>query len=256
MLTNLIKAEIYKLKRNNTFWVLIGTITGLSALLHFLIVIDWWKLNGTSFDSAGLSELNALSTFTLPLFFNLIVSTFAGFFISTEFSHNSVIKNQLISGNKRSHIFMAKFFVFTFGSFIITILIPLLTAIILVILLGHGDVLTYSNLIYLGRAFSLFTFHFMCFTAIVLLIAIVTEDSGKTIIFTLLLSIVMFIIEKFLTYPLIKNLYENTIFYQFSDVFKFHMTDGEIIKSIFIAGISLIIIMLCGVFLFSRKEFK
>nr|WP_255639721.1 ABC transporter permease [Aquibacillus saliphilus] len=255
-MSNLIRAELYKLQRNKTFWVLIGTITGLSALLHFLILIEWWQLSGTSFDSAGLSELNALSTFTLPLFFNLIVSTLAGFYISNEFSHHNVIKNQMISGNKRSHIFLAKFIVFTLGSLIVTILIPLVIAIILVMLFGHGDVLNFTNLLYLGRAFSLFTAQFLCFTAIVLLIAIVTEDSGKTIIFTLLLSIVMFVIEKFLTYPFIKMLYENTIFHQFSEVFKFQMTNGEIIKSILIASVSLIIIMLCGVLLFNRKEIK
>lgn len=256
ILFNLIKAELYKIQRNKTFWVLVGTITGLSALLHFLIIIDWWQLTGTSFDNAGLSEFNALSTFTLPLFFNLIVSTLAGFYISIEFSHHNVIKNQIISGNKRSHIFMAKFFVFTLGAFVVTILIPLVTALILVMLFGHGELLTLSNLIYLGRAFSLFTLQFLSFTAIVLVIAFVTEDSGKTILFTLLLSIVMFIIEKFVTYPFINMLYENTIFHQFSKVFTFHMTNGELIKSILIALVSIIMIMLGGVFLFNRKEIK
>lgn len=78
-MTNLIRAEMYKLQRNKTFWVILLTVTGLSALLHYLVLIGWWQMQGTSFDAAGLSELNALSTFTVPLFFNLIVSTLAGF---------------------------------------------------------------------------------------------------------------------------------------------------------------------------------
>lgn len=255
-MTNLMKAELYKLQRNTTFWVLITTITGLSAMLHFLIIIDWWQLSGTEFDKSGLSELNALSVFILPLLFNLIVSPLAGFYISTEFSQGSVIKNQIISGNKRTQIYMAKYVTFSLGSFIVTILIPLIIAITMVILCGYGDILNFSNLMYLGRAFSLFTLQFLCFTAIVLMISIATEDSGKTILFTLLLSIVMFIIEKFGTFPFIKILYEYTFFYQFREVFKATMTNGEILNAILVGVVSLIIIILWGNFIFKRKEIK
>jgi len=253
---NLMKAEAYKLSRNKSFWVLIVSITGFSALLHLLIMMDWWLISGTVLDEVGLSEMNALNSFTIPLVFNLLVSTLAGFYISTEFTQSGVIKNQMMSGNKRTYIFMAKYLVFTFGSLIITLLIPLITAIIVVILFGQGEILTLTNLMYLGRAFSLFALQFLSFTAIVLLIAIVTEDSGKTILFTLLLSIVMFAIEKLITAPFINMLYENTIFYQFSDVFKVTMTDGEIMKSILIGVVSLLVILLCGMFIINRKEIK
>ncbi|WP_017754736.1 ABC-2 transporter permease [Calidifontibacillus oryziterrae] len=255
-MSNLIRAELYKLQRNKTFWVLFGTVAGLSGLLHFLVIIDWWQLTGTEFDQAGLSELNALSPFTIPLFFNLIVSSLAGFYISTEFSQSSVIKNQVISGNKRSHIYIAKYLVFSLGASLVTIVIPLLTAIIMVSLFGYGEILNASNLMYLGRAFSLFALQFLCFTAIVLLIAIVTEDSGKTIIFTLLLSIIMFAIEKLFTFPIVRMVYENTFFFEFTEVFKVMMTNDAIIKAILIGSVSLIVISLCGMFVFNRKEIK
>src|SRR5699024_1899789 len=101
-MTNLMKAETYKLMRNRTFWVLIASMIGLSALLHCLILTDWWLMSGTEFDNVGLSEMNAFTFFTMPLVFNLIVSTLAGFYISTEFSQSGVIKNQIMSGNKRT----------------------------------------------------------------------------------------------------------------------------------------------------------
>ncbi|HIY58589.1 MAG TPA: ABC transporter permease [Candidatus Tetragenococcus pullicola] len=154
---NLMKAEVFKLTRNKTFWVLIATGTGLSILLHCLIITGWWLLSGTPFDQAGLSEFNALSLFTMPLYFNLIVSTLAGFYISTEFSKNGVIKNQMMSGNKRTNIFMAKYLIFSLGSFLVTILIPLVTAIIVTLLFGQGDILNFTSLTYLGRAYGLFT---------------------------------------------------------------------------------------------------
>lgn len=253
---NLLRAETFKLQRNKTFWVLFTTITGLSAMLHLLVIIGWWQLSGTEFDKAGLSELNALSVLILPLLFNLIVSSLAAFYISTEFSHGSVIKNQITSGNKRTHIYMAKYLVFSLGSFIVTILIPLLLGIIMVFLFGDGELLNASSLLYLGRAFSLFTLQFLCFTAVVLMISIVTEDSGKTIMFTLLLSIVMFIIERFVHIPFINILYKYTFLYQFGEVFLATMTNGEIVKSILVGVVSLIILLLWGIFIFKRKEIK
>lgn len=253
---NLIKTEMYKLIRNKTFWVLIVSFTGLSVLLHCLILTDWWFMSGTEFDEAGLSELNALSPFKTLLFFNLIVSTLAGYYISTEFSQSNVIKNQMMSGNKRTTILMSKYLTFSFGSWIVVIMIPLATGLILVHLLGFGDIFTLATIIYLGRAYSLFILHFLSFTAIVLLIAIVTEDSGKTIIFTLLLSIMMFVIEKFSTLPFINKMYEHTFFYQLNEAFKVSITSGEMIKSILIGIVSLGIVMLCGIFIINRKEIK
>ncbi|KKE80332.1 MULTISPECIES: ABC transporter permease [Oceanobacillus] len=255
-MTNLIRAEMFKLQRNKTFWVLLLTIIVLSTLLHYLIIIDWWQINETSFDTAGLSELNALSIFTVPLFFNLIVSTLAGFFISIEFSQSGVIKNQVISGNKRSTIFMAKSFIFSLGAIVVTILIPLVTAIILVILTGHGDIIDSSNLMYLGRAYGLFTLQFLGYTAIIMLLSIITDDSGKTIIISILFTIVMYAVEKLSKPPLIEMVYENSIFQQFSEVFKYTMTKGEIIKSMLIGVVTIIIVTLCGVFYFNRKEIK
>lgn len=256
-MNNLIRAEIYKLQRNKTFWVLIGTITGLSTLLHFLIITDWWMMDGNAFDSAGLSELNALSTFTVPLFFNLIVCTLAGFYISTEFSQSGAIKNQIISGNKRTHIFIAKFLVFSFGSVLITVVIPLLTAIITVILFGQGEIFNVTTLMYLGRGFSLFTLQLLGFTSIIMLIAIVTEDSGKMIIFSIIFSLLIDVVRVFSDLsPFLAVLYNNTIFYQFSEVFKYTMTNGEMIKSLLIGGITCMFITLWGVFNFKRKEIK
>jgi len=255
-MSNQLKAEWFKLQRNRTFWVLVLTITGLSALLHYLVIIDWWQMYNTPFESAGLNELNAMSTFTVPLYFNLLVSTLAGFYISNEFSQTSVIKNQIISGSKRSHIFLSKYVIFTLGSIVMTILIPLLTALIEVILLGHGEILNLSGMLYLGRSIGLFTLHILSYTGIILLLAMITEDSGKTIILSIIFTFVMDVIRLLPKSQSINTLYEFTIFHQFSEVFKVSMTTGEILKSIIIAFVTLIIIILCGMFVFNRKEIK
>lgn len=253
---NQIKVELFKLRRNRTFWVLQLVAFFLSALLHYLILIDWWKVNDSVFVRAGLGELSALSAFTTPLFFNLFVGTQAGFSISNEFLQSSVIKNQMMSGSKRRDIYLSKYLIFTLGAIIITIFIPLLTGILEVIFLGYGDILNVTNVLYLGRGFGLYVLQFLGYTAIIVLLAIATEDSGKTIIFSILLTIVMYGIEMVPNLPIIGTLYRNSIFFQFSEVFKFSMTNGEVAKSILIALLSFIIIFLCGIFVFNKKEIK
>lgn len=253
---NQIRAELFKLQRNKTFWVLQFVSLTLSALLHYLIIIDWWLMNDSIFIRAGLSELTGLAAFTTPLFFNLFVGTLAGFFISIEFSQNSVIKNQVMSGSKRSHVYLSKYLVFTLGSIVLTVLIPLLTGIIEVILLGHGDILTVTSMLYLGRAFFLYILQFIGYTAIITLLAIVMEDSGKTIIFSILFTIVMYVIEMFPNLPIISPVYQNSIFYQFIEVFKVSMTASEVAKSIFIALLTVIIVTLSGILIFNKKEIK
>src|SRR5699024_3371670 len=177
-------------------------------------------------------------------------------YIAKEFSQSGVITNQVMSGNKRTHIFMSNDLVFSLVSIIVTVMIPFITAIVAVILFVKHEIFTFSYLMYLGRSCNLFALSFLSFTAIVLLIAIVTEDSGKTFLFTLLFSVVMFAIEKLITASFIKTLYEHTIFNQFTEVFKATLTNGEIINAILVGVVSLILIILCGIIIINRKEIK
>ncbi|GGA78583.1 ABC transporter permease [Ornithinibacillus halotolerans] len=255
-MNNLMRSEIFKLQRNRTFWVTLVSVTGLSVLLHYLILIDWWQITGTTYDSAGIGELNALTMFSVPMFFNLIISPLAAFFISIEFSQSGVIKNQLISGHKRFKIYLTKFIVLSLGSIVLAVLIPVMTGLILIVLTGNGDTLSDSNLIYLGKSYGLFILQLLGYIAILLVLAIITEDSGKTIIFSILFTILMFAIEKFQSLPIINLIYENSIFRQFNEVFNANMTSVDMIKSIIIGAVSLIILVLCGILVFNKKEIK
>lgn len=178
-MSNLIQAELFKLKRNKSFWVIMGVTTGLSILLYYLVIIDWWMMQNTNFAEVGLSKLNALSPFTTLLFFNLIGSSLAAFFISVDFSVSGVIKNQIISGNKRAHIFLAKFLIYSFGAVMMTVVIPFVLGVFMVILLGAGEILSGASFLYLGKAFLLFMLHFLSYTALMTILAIITEVSGK-----------------------------------------------------------------------------
>lgn len=255
-MTNLLKAEMFKLKRNKSFWVIALIVAGLSGLLHYLVLIDWWSMTGTVFNKAGLGNLNGLAPFIILLFFNLIVSPLAGFFLSVEFSNSRVIKNQMMSGNKRSHIFLAKFVVFSFAAILITVIIPLIIGILMTMMFGYGDMFDHLHLLFLGRAFLLFTLHLLSYTAIMTILAIMTEDSGKTIIFSILFTIIIFAIEKFAFHSSVQMMYEHTFFHQLNEAFTFTLSNAEIVKSFIIGVVSLFFILFVGVIAMKRKEIK
>jgi ABC-2 type transport system permease protein len=254
---NLIKAELFKLKRNNTFWVLMGVVTVFFALANYLVIIDWWQMHNTGFYNIGLKEYNAMDMVKLPLIFNLIISTLAGFFINIDYT-TGTIKNQILSGNKRSHIYLAKLIVFSLGAVITAVILPLITVIIETILLGRSEIYTGTTVMYLLRAFSLYTLIIIAYSSIIMLIASLTKESGKTIIITIIMTIILFVIEKTLVlkYEVVRRIYENSIFYQIYQAFNPSITSNEIGTNILISLGTFIIMSYCGSRIFKKQEIK
>lgn len=256
-MVNLIRAELFKLKRNHTFLVLIGVIAAFYGLANYLVIIDWWNMNNTGFTNVGLKEFNALEMMKMPIIFNLGISTLAGFFINCEYT-NGTVKNQVLSGNKRSNIYLSKLIVFSLGVVVISVILPVVTAILEIILLGHSEIYTHSTVTYLIRSFSLYTIIIIAYSAIIMFIASLTRESGKTIIITIFMTFILLIIEELLVikYEIIRVIYENSIFYQIYQAFNPAITTNEITKLIFISIITLCIITYFGIRIFKRKEIK
>ena len=254
---NLIKAELFKLKRNRTFWVLMGVVTFIYGLANYLVIIDWWKMHNTGFYNIGLKEYNAMEMVKLPLIFNLIISTLAGFFINIDYT-TGTIKNQILSGNERSHIYLAKLIVFSLGSVITAVILPLMTVVLETIFLGHSDIYTSETVMYLLRAFSLYTLIIIAYSSIIMLIASITKESGRTIIITIIMTIILFIIDKALIfkYEIVRTIYENTIFFQIYQAFNSSITSNEIGKNILISLATFTVISFCGSRIFKKQEIK
>lgn len=254
-MNNLLQAEIYKLGHNKSFWTILIISMGLSGLMHYLVITDWWMLTNTPFEAAGIPEMNALSMFILPLFFNLLTGTLAAFYISTEFGTSGVIKNQIISGRKRSLIYLAKYIVFTAAAIMITAIIPVGTGLVLNIIMNPG-IFDGESLMYLLKTFGLFTLQLSGYTAIVTLIAILTGDSGRTIIFTIVFILIMFVVEKMPVSHIVAAVYDYSVFHQFSVVMNPGLTSGEVVTAILIGVISTAVMLVIGKYIFSKKEIK
>lgn len=255
-MNNLVIAEMFKLRKNKSFWMILSISTGLSALMHYLIIIDWWMMSGTSFNAVGLGDMNALSMFFVPMYFNLMIGTLAAFFISTEFGSRGVIKNQIISGRHRSMIYISKYIVFTAGSVIIGVLIPLFTGLLLNVFTGNLEIFNGENTIYLIRTHLLFTLQYAGFTAMITLLAVLTEDSGKTIIFSVLFTILMFVVDKMPVFNIIEIIYDYSIFQQFNLVLAPTMSAGGIAEAVIVGILTVTVMLAAGCMIFGRKEIK
>ena len=253
---NMIQAEMFKLRLNKSFWVILLTSLVLSAVMHYLAITEWWRVYNTPFDAAGLSEMNGLSMFMAPLFFNLMIGTLAAFYISTDFGPSGVIKNQIISGKNRKLIYFAKYIVYSAAAVVIAVLIPAVTGIILNIIMGNGGIFTFETITYLLGAYSLFSLQLLGYTAIISLLAIITEDSGKTIIFSILFTIVMYIVEKMPKSGIIERIYEYSIFQQFNQVLFPELGIESIMTGLAVGLITMAVLLFIGMIVFSKKEIK
>ncbi|KKK33833.1 hypothetical protein WN59_09470 [Salinicoccus sediminis] len=255
-MNNLLKAEMFKLGRNRAFWLILAISTGLSALMHYLIIVGWWMISGTSFDAVGLGGLNALSMFLVPAFFNLMIGTLAAFFISTEFGAGGVIKNQILSGRPRSEIYVSKYIVYTLGSVFIGVLIPLSTGLIMLAATGNLEILDGGNITYLIRMHLLFILQYAGYTAMITLLAVLTEDSGKTIIFSVLFTLLMFVVEKVPVFNIVEIIYDYSIFQQFNLVMAPRMSAGMMAEAVVVGVLTIVVVVAAGCMVFGRKEIK
>lgn len=252
---NLLRMELFKLSKNKVFWTLTIIVTVVFALLHYLIAIGWWKMNNR-FVHAGLELFSSLELATTPFYFMLFLSTLAGFFVANDFTIG-VVKNIVMSGNSRSRIFLAKLIIFALGSVILALVCPLIVITGGKLLFGFGEMIDPSALGYFARAVGLFLIHLMAIIALLMLIALLVEDSGKTIIISVVIAVLISIADVLRPLPgFLETLYHYSIFHHLLDSFRIRMTHADIIKSLSVGLSTILILVFYGSLLFNRKEIK
>ncbi|MUG47951.1 ABC transporter permease [Paenibacillus woosongensis] len=252
---NLLRMELFKLGKNKVFWTLTVIVTVVFTLLHYLITIGWWKMDNM-FMGAGLEMFSSLALATTPFYFMLFLSTLAGFFMANEFTIG-VVKNIVMSGNRRSHIFLAKFIVLALGSVFLAVVCPLIVIIGGKLLFAFGEMTDPSALGYLARALGLFLIHMLALVALLILIAVLAEDSGKTIIISVVIALLISVAEVLRPLPgVLETLYRYTIFHHLIDSFRVRMTYADVIQSLSVGFSAILILVFCGNLVFKRKEMK
>ncbi|AOZ92910.1 ABC transporter permease [Paenibacillus crassostreae] len=252
---NLLRAELFKLIKNKVFWTLTIIVTVVFALLHYLITIGWWKVSNSFVDS-GLELFTSFALAITPFYFMLFLSTLAGFFVANDFMIG-VVKLFVMGGHRRSHIFLAKLLIFALGSIILTVVCPLFVTFGGKLLFGFGEMTDPAAIGYFARSLGLFLLHLMGFVTLLILIALLVEDSGKTIIISIVLAVLISVADVMRPLPgFLETLYQYSIFHHLTDSFRVTMTHSDVIESLLVALCTILILVFCGNAVFQRKEVK
>lgn len=248
---NLIKAELYKLKRQKLFIVLFLIVIALSSFSAF-------------------SEINLITTPTNPImgkdsfanafqdiFMLFVIAVFAGFYIGSDFS-NRTIQAELSRGHKRADIVYAKAFVYSLSASALMLLYPTTVCIIHTITFGWGEVFNISSILYLFRITLLGSILNTGTACIYLCFAFLCRDIPKTICvcfaFPILFSAINSTIGK--SIPIIGTILDYSTLSQL----KYIVIDRFSIESLFpvilSACITILITITISNYFFSKAEIK
>ncbi|MFD3445726.1 ABC transporter permease [Microbacteriaceae bacterium 4G12] len=267
-MNNLIQAELFKLRRNKAFWTLIVllSIGGIcyTTLLYlaskgiiYLIIGEGLFIGGPDAGPAlktSGSEILMITLFQNPFSLTLIMSTLAGFFISNDYA-TGVMKNTALSGNSRIKIFIAKSIAFALGASIICCIWPTIATVGSTIIFGFGKVSDHTIFIYTMKTVCLYLLQLIAFSSIILLIAIVVEESGKAIIISI--GVILFVYFGSLllgqSFSIVSKLYQYTVFYQ---LYEIENPNINIMKYVLTAIGTALVFFLLGSIAFKKKEIK
>src|SRR5699024_4600480 len=102
----------------------------------------------------------------------------------------------------------------------------------------------------------LFILQYAGYTALITLLAVFTEDSGKTIIFSVLFTLLMFVIEKVPVFNIVEIIYDYSIFQQFNLVVAPRMSAVMMAEAVIVGVVTIVVVVVAGCLTFGRKEIK
>ncbi|WML42100.1 ABC transporter permease [Neobacillus sp. OS1-2] len=245
---NLVKSELYKLRKDRTLWTLIVILMASAIFYPVLIFFD----NGAN--SATVNDFyigTALSGNDYIV--KLVPCILAGFFISSEYS-NGTMKSIGASGNNRIRIYFAKLLAFSIGAVIISLVFPLVILAASTILFGAHDL---PALDYVIQTMGLTILYAAAFASIMSLFSIIFSDSGKTIgfllIFFLLFDSILYLLSK--EFAFVEAVFNYSVFKLFLDI-KADLSNGAFLKILLVPVITWMVFGFLGSFIFQKKEIK
>ncbi|PEK99058.1 ABC transporter permease [Bacillus sp. AFS017336] len=246
---NLLKTELYKLKKDRSFRTLVLILILFSVLYPFT----------TKASSAAKLTLDEYYIYNILSINNDIIKLlpciFAGFFITSEYS-TGTMKSIASSGNSRLRIYFSKLTMFSIGSIIILLILPVFMTTTAGIYFDFNGT---TDWMYILKTFGLIAIYGAAFASVMTIVATVFTDNGKTIgfllmFFALINSLLDFIASK-LTF--LKTIIQNSVFMLYPGIYKFNqLDDRELFTLIIVPILTFIVLGVLGSFIFRKKEIK
>jgi ABC-2 type transport system permease protein len=164
---NLLKLEIYKLKRNKAFWLIsaIDIFVGLIYVMKNGSLVGIKAFQSSMYDIATLMVLGAI---------------FAGLFIGTDFTDRN-INQGIVAGYSRIKILFSKVIILFLATEIIMILYPITSVIVNSALNGWGETFNMDTAIYILRTIFLRLIVDSSCISLWVLLAFLFKDILKTV---------------------------------------------------------------------------
>lgn len=246
---NLYKTELYKLKKDRSFRTLLCILILFSLLYPFTTNID--SASKLSLDDYYIYNILSINNDIIKL----LPCIFAGFFITSEYS-NGTMKSIVSSGNSRLRIYFSKLTMFSIGSVIILIILPIFMTTTAAIRFDFNGT---TDWMFIFKTYGLLTIYGAAFASVMTIIATIFTDNGKTIgfllmFFALINSLLGFIASK-LTF--LKTIIKNSVFMQYPNIYKVNQLDhSEVFTLIFVPILTFIVLGILGSLIFRKKEIK
>ncbi|WP_150272439.1 ABC transporter permease [Paenibacillus tepidiphilus] len=251
---NLIKGELFKLRKNGAFWTLLCTLTILSLAYPLLYYFDS-RASGTPQMTGAEFFVNFIASNSHVLKFS--VAMLAGFFICTEYS-SGVMKTIASSGNARWRLFTAKLIVFAAGAMAASLVFPVVGMTETTLLAGFGQLPEGGAALLIPRALGLTLLYSAAFAAMGALFAVIFTDSDKTIIF--LLAFFMLTDTLWVAVgrkiPFFAELHDYSIFKLSIEIGKPGIDSGEWPAFLLVPLGTIALSAILGILAFRRKEIK
>ena len=247
---NLIKTELYKLKRQKLFIILFLIVIAISSFSTFSEIN---LVTPTNPVTGKESFANAFQ----DIFMLFVIAIFAGFYIGSDFS-NRTIQTELSRGHKRTDIIFAKAFVYSLGASVLMLLYPITVCIIHTINFGWGEAFSISSILYFLRVTLLGSILNIGTACIYVCFSFLCRDIPKTICvcfaFPVLFSAISGTVGKY--FPAFGSILDYSTLSQLKYIVNDKLSITSLLPVILSTGITIVITLTIGSYFFSKAEIK
>ena len=187
----------------------------------------------------------------------ILIGILVAALMAKEYSQGT-IKNFLAYGKKREEFYLAKFIAIVVGVAIILAVMTILPTIAVAIMNGWGQAFEFSQVLGMIKTFIASLIASSAVATLAMVIATLVKSNGATIGITVAIFIGVPTFAGFLygIYPWFDRLYEVLPFYNSALATSIKAGNGDLLRSILIATVTIVISLFGGIMVFKSQDIK
>ena len=187
----------------------------------------------------------------------ILIGILVAALMAKEYSQGT-IKNFLAYGKKREEFYLAKFIAIVVGVAIILAVMTILPTIAVAIMNGWGQAFEFSQVLGMIKTFIASLIASSAVATLAMVIATLVKSNGDTIGITVAIFIGVPTFAGFLygIYPWFDRLYEVLPFYNSALATSIKAGNGDLLRSILIATVTIVISLFGGIMVFKSQDIK